>query len=76
MDFTENGDGTLTLTSSVVFPYAGDSNVYTHEVTVRQLADGGVQYVSNRILSEEKSQGAVWHTGRLPENEWKEMYGE
>ena len=76
VDFTENGDGTLTLTSSVVFPYAGDSNVYTHEVTVRQLADGGVQYVSNRILSEEKSQGAVWHTGRLPENEWKEMYGE
>ena len=48
--FTENSDGTITLTANVVFPYAGDSNVYAHEVVVRPLEDGGVQYVSNRII--------------------------
>ena len=47
IDFTENSDGTITLTANVVFPHAGDSKVYAHEVVVRPLEDGGVQYVSN-----------------------------
>ena len=42
--FTENNDGTITLTANVVFPYAGDSKVYAHEVVVRPLEDGEVQY--------------------------------
>ena len=28
VDFTENSDGTITLTANVVFPYAGDSKVF------------------------------------------------
>ena len=39
--FTENNDGTITLIANVVFPYAGDSKVYAHEVVVRPLEDGG-----------------------------------
>lgn len=51
--FTENNDGTITLTANVVFPYAGDSKVYAHEVVVRPLENGRVQYVSNRIIPSE-----------------------
>ena len=53
VDFTENSDGTITLTANVVFPYAGDSKVYAHEVVVRPLEDGRVQYVSNQIIPSE-----------------------
>ena len=51
--FTENSDGTLTLTANVVFPYADNSKVFAHEVVVRPLENGGVQYVSNRIIPSE-----------------------
>ena len=30
-------------------PYAGDSDVYMHDVTVRPLSDGRVQYVSGPV---------------------------
>ena len=62
VDFTENSDGTITLTANVVFPYAGDSKVYAHEVVVRPLEDGGVQYVSNRIIPSEDNSEETWHT--------------
>ena len=32
---TDNSDGTITLNVRVVYPYAGDSDVYEHDVTVR-----------------------------------------
>ena len=73
--FTENSDGTITLTANVVFPYAGDSRVYVHEVVVRPLEDGGVQYVSNRVITHEDSYRATWHTPRLIQAEREEMYG-
>ena len=73
--FTENSDGTNTLTANVVFPYAGDSKVYAHEVVVRPLEDGGVQYVSNRIIPSEDNCGETWHTPRLTAEEWEELYG-
>lgn len=73
--FTENGDGTLTLTANVVFPYVGDSKVYAHEVVVRPLENGGVQYVSNRIISSEDNCEETWHTPRLTAKEWDEIYG-
>ena len=73
--FTENSDGTLTLTANVVFPYAGDSKVYAHEVVVRPLEDGGVQYVSNRIIPSEDNSEETWHTPRLTLEEWEELYG-
>ena len=59
--FTENNDGTITLTANVVFPYAGDSKVYAHEVVVRPLENGRVQYVSNRIIPSEDNYRETWH---------------
>ena len=73
--FTENGDGTLTLTANVVFPYAGDSKVYAHEVVVRPLENGSVQYVSNRIIPSEDNYRETWNTPRLTAEEWEEIYG-
>ena len=73
--FTENSDGTLTLTANVVFPYAGDSKVFAHEVVVRPLENGGVQYVSNRIIPSEDNYRETWHTPRLTAEEWEEIYG-
>ena len=73
--FTENRDGTITLTANVVFPYADDSKVYAHEVVVRPLEDGGVQYVSNRIIPSENNYRETWHTPRLTLEEWEELYG-
>ena len=73
--FTENSDGTITLIANVVFPYAGDSKVYAHEVVVRPLENGGVQYVSNRIIPSEDNYRETWHTPRLTLEEWEELYG-
>lgn len=73
--FTENSDGTITLTANVVFPYAGDSKVYAHEVVVRPLENGGVQYVSNRVIPSEDNYRETWHTPRLTLEEWEELYG-
>ena len=73
--FTENSDGTLTLTANVVFPYAGNSKVFAHEVVVRPLENGGVQYVSNRIIPAEDNYRETWNTPRLTAEEWEEIYG-
>ncbi len=73
--YTENSDGTITLTANVVFPYAGDSKVYAHEVVIRRLEDGGVQYVSNKILPSGANHVETWHTPRLTREEWEELYG-
>ena len=73
--FTENSDGTLTLTANVVFPYEGDSKVYAHEVVVRPLENGSVQYVSNRIIPSEDNYRETWNTPRLTAEEWEEIYG-
>ena len=75
VSFTENSDGTITLTANVVFPYAGNSKVYAHEVVIRPLEDGGVQYVSNRIIPSEDNYRETWHTPRLTLEEWEELYG-
>lgn len=63
--FTENSDGTISLTANVVFPYEGDSRVYAHEVVVRPLENGAVQYVSNRMIPSEENRRETWHTPRL-----------
>lgn len=72
---SENSDGTIALAVNVVFPYAGDSKVYTHEVVVRPLEDRGVQYISNRVIPAEDNGGETWYIPRLTEEEWKEIYG-
>lgn len=71
----EQGDGIIALTVNVVFPYAGNSKVFAHEVVVRPLEDGAVQYVSNRVLPSEDNCRETWHVPRLTEEEWKELYG-
>lgn len=73
--FTENSDGTITLIANVVFPYAGDSKVYAHEVVVRPLEDGGVHYVSNRMIPSEDNSEETWHNPRLTAAEWEKLYG-
>ena len=74
--YTENEDGTITLTVHVVFPYKSISKVYAHEVVIRPLDNGGVQYVSNRIIPSEDNYEVTWHKPRLTEEQWEEMYGE
>ena len=59
LGFTENGDGTITMDAQVVFPYACDSKVYAHKVTVRPGKDGTVQYVSNQVMPAEDNGEAV-----------------
>lgn len=75
IDFSENEDGTITLIANVVFPYAGDSKIYSHEVVVRPLEDGKVEYVSNHIITSEYHSEQTWHTPRLTEKEWEKIYG-
>lgn len=75
VEYTENEDGTIMLTVHAVFPYGENSRVYVSETVVRPLEDGGVQYVSNRIISSEGNYKAPWHTPRLTGEEWEELYG-
>ena len=72
---TDNSDGTITLNVRVVYSYAGDSDVYEHDVTVRPLSDDRIQYVSNYIVSKEENKNITWHTPRLTEDEWNDTYG-
>ncbi len=71
----ENDDGTITLTVNAVYPKHRLSKAYAHEVVIRQLEDGGVQYVSNRILPTEGDFKPTWHVSRLTEEEWERVYG-
>ena len=74
--YTENADGTMTLTVNVVFPAQNTSKVYAHEVVIRPLGDGRVQYVSNHIIPSEDNYEQTWNVSRLTEDEWEELYGE
>lgn len=49
MEAHQNADGTLTLTVQVYSPELKTDRLFSHQVTVRSLEDGGFQYVSNRI---------------------------
>ncbi len=66
----------MTLTVNAVFPNQLLSKVYAHEAVIRPLDDGGVQYVSNRIICSEDNYGQTRHTPRLTEEKWKEIYGD
>lgn len=74
-EYTENEDGTVALLVNVVFPSADVSRVYTHEVTVQPLEDGGARYVSNRIIPSKGDQEETWYTPRLTQDAWQETYG-
>ena len=74
--YVENSDGTITLTVNVVYPNEIISKVYTHEVVIRPLDDGGVQYVSNHIMPSNDNYEQTWHVPRFTEEEWEEVYGD
>lgn len=73
VDYTENPDGTITLTVNAVFPYENTSKAFAHEVVVCPLEDGGFYYVSNKIV--EGKCDAWRRCERLNDNEWEEIYG-
>lgn len=47
-----NADGTLALTVEARSTDLGIDCLFSHEVTVRPMEDGGFQFVSNRVLSQ------------------------
>lgn len=71
----ENGDGTLTLLVNAVYPSAETSRAFTHELTIRPDAQGGFQYLSNRVLRSGQDYDTGWHTDRLTAEEWENVYG-
>lgn len=74
--YRENEDGTLTLTVEAIWPERNLDCAFSHELTVRQLEDGGFQYVSNRVLLESADVFCPeWYRERLTEQEWSEFYG-
>lgn len=75
VDSLENSDGTITLTVNAVYPNGDTSKLYTHEVKIRIMDDGGFQYVSNRVITPAGDHGLWWHSDRLTEEEWEEIYG-
>ncbi|OUP49290.1 DUF6070 family protein [Lachnoclostridium sp. An181] len=49
VDMRENEDGTYTLAIESVNETSGEDCVFSHELTVRFLEDGGIIYVSNHL---------------------------
>lgn len=71
--YSENADGTITLTVNAVFPYEGTAEAFTHAVVIRPSENGGFRYVSNQITGGDYD--AWWYTKRLTAQEWEEVYG-
>lgn len=76
VSYEEHDDGTVTLTVNAVYPGEGTSKAFTHEVIVRPMEEGGFQYVSNRMLPSRDDYDTGWHTDRLTDEEWDEVYEE
>ena len=45
------------------------------ECQMKNGLHGRFQYVSNYIVSEEENNNITWHTPRLTEDEWNDIYG-
>lgn len=73
--YATNDDGTITLTVNAVYPSEGTSKAYTHEVVIRPLSDDRFQYVSNTVIPSKDDYGTGWHTDRLTDAVWEEIYG-
>lgn len=68
-------DGTIRLLVRSVSQQDDPEETFSHEVIVRPLSDGGYQYVSNHILSEEEERDLSWYAERMTVREWEEEYG-
>ena len=71
-DFAENGSGLITMTVNAVYPEKNISKVFSHEVTVRILPEGGFRYVSNHVIPSEKNDTGSWHKDRQSGGESQE----
>ena len=76
VDYTENPDGTITLTINAVYPEENTSKAYSHKTVIRPLSEEDFQYVSNEMIPCENNFDIWWHSDRLTEEEWQETYGE
>lgn len=74
VDYTENADRTLTLTVNAVYPKQHLSRAFCHEVVVRQLEEGGFQYVSNHVIPSYTHVEAEWYADRLSDEERRDIY--
>lgn len=67
--FTDNADGTISLTVEALCTDLGMDCLFSHEVTVRPLGENVFQFVSNRVLSQTEY-GLPYCQPRL---EWKDL---
>lgn len=74
--YTENADGTVSLTVNAVYPNGCTANAFafSHKVVIRPLGDGSFSYVSNQVLTAEEDYDTGWHSPRLTATEWEEFY--
>lgn len=75
VSYTENEDGTVTLHINAVYPGGNMSKEFSHTTVIRPFSEGSFQYVSNEIILPEGDNDIWWHSNRLTEEEWKEVYG-
>lgn len=75
VSYTENEDGTVTLYINAVYPNGNMSQEFAHITVIRPLSEESFQYVSNEITLPEGDHDIWWHSNRLTEEEWKEVYG-
>lgn len=75
VSYTENEDGTIALHINAVYPNGNTSKEFSHTTVIRPSNEDGFQYVSNEIFLPEEDYDIWWHSDRLTEEEWKEIYG-
>ena len=73
--YTENEDGTVMLIINAVYPNGNMSKEFSHTTVIRPLSEESFQYVSNEIILPEEDYNIWWHSNRLTEEEWNEVYG-
>lgn len=72
--YMENEDGTVTLNINAVYPNGNTSREFSHTTVIRPLHENSFQYVSNEMILPEEDDNIWWHSDRLTEEEWKEIY--
>lgn len=69
VDYTENGDGTVTLFVNAVYGKESTAKAFSHKTVIRPLDEGGFQYVSNEVILPEEGYDMWWHCDRLTAEE-------
>ena len=74
LNYTKNTDQTITLVVNAVYPNENTAKAFSHKVVIRPFADGSFQYVSNEMLTPKEHYKTWWHSDRLTDAEWEELY--